>query len=169
MDQRQIRFQHMGNGMLNRVEPYFNQATTTGIEPVENPAWLDAIYGLSYLWHPMSIKVFTKSFTKINEKVPTVNSAMYGQWGFIDDNPLMPPQPDGTMCDPINNDDHTLFYWKCNLYAGFQMKYAKFLYPIIHLLDGSGKCSTTDQPVCCDEPVYTAQQYSNSPIVCSET
>lgn len=165
LDERQIRFQHMANGMLNRVEPYLNQAATTGIEPVFNPAWLNARYALSFLWHPMAIKIWTKAFTKINEKVPSVVSSLYGQWSFINDNVLIAQQPDGTECT-LQNEDRVYFYWLTKLYAGFQYKYRKFLMPIIHLIDGSGKDSTVDQPVCGDAPAYTAQTYSNDPTVC---
>jgi len=165
LDPRQIRFQHSGSGMLQRVDPYINQATTTGIEPVFNSAWLDATIGLSYLWHPMAIKIWTKSFTKINEKVPTVPSSFYGQWRFVNDNILMALQPDGTVCT-LNNDNRRYFYWKTNMYSGFQYKYRKFLMPILHLIDGSGKCSTVNQPVCCDNPAYVEQNYSNDPTVC---
>jgi hypothetical protein len=169
LDERQIRFQLMpgGLGVLNRVEPYLNQAATTGIEPVFNPAWLNATYGLSFLWHPMAIKVWTKAFTKINEKVPSVVNSLYGQWQFINDNVLIAQQPDGTNCT-LQNEDRTYFYWLCKLYCGFQYKYRKFIMPILHKLDGSGKCSTVDQPVCCDDPAYVAQNYSDDPTVCED-
>lgn len=165
LDGRQIRFQHMGNGMLNRVEPYYNQASTTGIEPVANPAWINARYGLSFIWHPAAIKIWTKAFTKINELVPTVNNSMYGQWRFVNDGVLMAQQPDGTICT-IRNDNRTQFYWANNLYSAFQYKYRKFLMPILHLLDGSGRDCAVNLPVCGTESAYVAQNYSNDPVVC---
>lgn len=168
LDSHQIRFQHMGNGMLNRVQPYLNQATTTGIEPVYNPAWVNATIGLSYIWHPAAIKLWTKSFTKMHPLVPSINNSMYGTWGFVNDNPIMLPQPDGTMCTAQNNDDHTLFYWKVNLYSAFQYKYRKFLMPILHQIDGSGKCATVNDPICCDNPAYVEQNYSDDPTVCED-
>jgi len=165
LDTAQIRFQHSGDGMLQRVMPYFNQASTTGIEPVVNPAWVNAIYGLSYLWHPMAIKLWAKSFAKIHAMVPSIGNSMFGEWHFINDNVLMAPQPDGTVCT-LNNDNRRYFYWKVNLYSAFQYKYRKWIMPILHLIDGSGKCSTVDQPVCCDAPAYVEQNYSDDPTVC---
>ncbi|MGV1047683.1 MAG: hypothetical protein ACOYD4_04040 [Solirubrobacterales bacterium] len=164
LNPRQIRFQASGT-MLYRVEPYINTAATTGLEPIKNPAWINARYGLSFIWHPKAIKLWTKSFAKIHEKIPSVNSAMYGKWNVINDGVLMVPQPDGTTCT-IRNDNRKKFYWLCEMYLGFQFKYSKFLYPIIHLLDGSGKDCATDSPVCGSAPQYAAQDYSNNPIVC---
>jgi hypothetical protein len=38
--------------------------------------------------------------------------------------------------------------------------------PILHLVDGSGKDSTVDAPVCGSAPAYVAQNYSDDPTVC---
>lgn len=164
-----IRFQHMTNGMLNRVQEYYNVATTTGIRRVVNPAWINATYQLSWIWHPKAVKLFTPEFKKMNEKVPTVNSAMYGQWQFINNQGLLQyTMPDGTVCTK-NNDLQDWFYWVCRLENGLQSMYPEFLMPILHLVDASGKCSTVNDPICCDAPEYVAQSYSDDPTVCTET
>lgn len=165
IDGRQIRFQASGN-ILYRVEPYINQSATTGTEPVENPAWINARYGLSFLWHPKAIKLFTKDASKIHPMIPSVNNGMYGKWQIINDGVLIVQQPDGTECT-LKNDDRKKFYWLVQMYLAFQYKYPKFIYPIIHLLDGSGKDCSTDDPVCGDPPQYVAQDYSNNPEVCT--
>ena len=165
LDTRQMRFQHIGNGVLNRVEPYVNVAGTTGIQRSVNSAYLNATYALSYLWHPMAIKVFTRDFKKLNELVPSVNSALYGEWMFINDNPLMAIQPDGTVCT-LNNPDRSQFYWLTKLYLGFQYMYPELLMPILHQTDASGLCAIVDDPVCCAAPQYVPQNYSDNPAVC---
>jgi hypothetical protein len=85
LDKLPIRFQLMSGGsggLLNRVQEYYNVATTTGVRRVVNPAWVKARYQLSFLWHPKAIKLFTPDFKKIHEKVPTVNSALFGKWSL---------------------------------------------------------------------------------------
>lgn len=161
-----IRFQHMGNGLLNRVQPFTNVAGTTGTQRNVNAAWINARYQLTFIWHPKAIKLFTPDFKRAHEMVPTVNTALFGKWSFI--NPqgvLYYTMPDGTVC-PKNNDEQLWFYWKCALEMGFQYMYPELIMPILHLVDGSGLDSTTDDPVCGDAPQYVAQNYSNSPDVC---
>lgn len=166
MIQTPIRFQHMGNGVLNRVQAFTNIAGTTGTQRQINSAWLNARYQLSWIWHPKACKLLTPDFKRINEKVPTVNSAMYGTWQFINNQGVLPyEQPDGTQCS-INNPDQTWFYWRVALELGFQYLYPEMIMPILHLVDGSGKDATVNAPVCGDEPQYVAQTYSDDPDVC---
>lgn len=164
LDPRQMRFEASGT-VLYRVEPYQNAAATTGIEPIVNPAYVNARYGLSFIWHPKAIKLWTKDAKKIHPMIPSVNSGMYGKWQVVNDGVLIVKQPDGTSCT-LANDARRYFYWLCEMYLGFQFKYSKFLYPILHLLDGSGKDCATDNPVCGSAPQYVAQNYSNDPTVC---
>jgi hypothetical protein len=166
LDKQPIRFQHVGSGVLNRVFPYYNAATTTGIKRTLNPAYVNAQYQLSFIWHPKAIKIFTPDFKKMNEMVPSVNSAMFGTWTLINPEGVMQyTQPDGTVCT-LNNDERLWFYWLCALEMGFQYQYPELLMPILHLVDGSGYSSTVDSPVCGSAPSYTAQTYSDDQSVC---
>lgn len=165
-NQFQIRFQHMGNGVLNRVFPFINEPATTGTKRVPNPAWINARYALSYIWHPKAIKIWTPAPKKIHEMVPTVNSAMMGKWTFVNNQgALMYTQPDGTACT-INNDEQFWFYWLAHLELGFEYKRPELITPILHLIDGSGKDCFVDSPVCGDAPQYVVQNYSDDPLVC---
>lgn len=166
LDPSPIRFQHTGNGRLNRVFPYTNVATTTGIKRQVNTAYLQARYQLSFLWHPKALKIWTSAFKKIHEKVPSVNSALYGQWNFINNQGVMSyEQPDGTVCT-LNNDLQDYFYWVCRLEAGFQYMYPELLMPVLHQVDGSGKDSTVNNPACGTAPQYVPQYYLDNPSEC---
>lgn len=163
-----IRFQHMGNGILNRVQPYTNIAGSTGTQRQYNPAWLNARYQLSWIWHPKAIRLMTPDFAKVNELVPSVNTAMYGKWTFINNQGNMPyTESDGTACT-IDNTDQTWFYWRCALELGFKYEQPSWIMPILHLINGSGKDVTVDDPVCGSAPAYVAQTYTDNPTVCSE-
>lgn len=167
-DEKQIRFQHSGNGLLQRVLPYLNTPTTTGEKPIENPAWVNAQYALSQIIHPKAYTVFTPKPKKIHEMVPTVNSAMWGAWDFI--NPLgviQIPNADGTSCT-YNNDKQWWFYWLCYLELGFKYEQRPLVINILHQIDGSGQACMVDQPVCGQSPQYVAQNYDGSPIVCMD-
>jgi hypothetical protein len=103
------------------------------------------------------------------DTVPSVNSAMYGNWTLINNQGLMRyTQPDGTVCDK-DNTDQVWFYWRSAMELGFQYMYPQLLMPILHLVDGSGFNSNVNDPVCGTAPQYTSQNYSDSPQYCTET
>lgn len=165
-DEHQIRFQHSGGGLLQRVLPYTNTPATTGEKPIVNTAWFNARYAMSYILHPKAAVLYTPSPKKINEAVPSVNSSMWGQWTFINPPGLIQwANPDGTTCTK-NNDLQWWYYWLCYLEAGFRYDQRDLVMPILHLIDGSGKDCVVDQPVCGDPPQYTTQNYSGDPIEC---
>lgn len=165
LDKWPMRFQHVGGGVLNRVFPYYNTTADTGTKRVVNPAYVNARYQISFLWHPKAIKIFTPDFGKIHEMVPTINSAMYGKWDFKNGDVLIYNMPDGTQCT-FNNDKNLYFYWLAALQLGFQYVEPQLITPILHLTDGSGKNSVVDDAICGTAPAYVAQSYSNNPIVC---
>jgi hypothetical protein len=166
LDKMPARFQVLSGSILNRVYPYYNTTNTTGTKRVVNPAYVNARYQLSYVWHPKAIKLWTAQFKKLNEKVPSVNSSLYGQWTFINNQGVMSfTQPDGTVCT-LNNDLQNYFYWLCAMEMGFQYKYPELILPILHLVDGSGKDCMVASPVCGSAPQYVAQTYSSSPTEC---
>jgi hypothetical protein len=165
-DEHQPRFQTNGSGLLQRVLPYTNTAATTGEKPIVNTTWFNARYGLSYIMHPKAATVYTIQPKKIHEMVPTVNSAMWGTWDFVNPEGLiMWVNPDGTTCTK-NNDTRFWFYWLCHLELGFQYEQRDLVMPILHLIDGSGKDCVVDSPVCGDAPAYVTQDYTGNPTMC---
>ncbi len=167
LDEEPIRFQHVGGGVLNRVYPYYNIASDTGVRRVTNPAYVNARYQISFIWHPKAIRVMTPDFKKMHEMVPSVNSAMYGKWVMVgnEGSVMIYTQPDGTVCT-INNDKNEQFYWISAMELGFEYVQPDMITPILHLVDGSGKDSVVDDAICGTAPQYTAQVYSNTPLVC---
>lgn len=165
-----IRFQLVpggSGGVLNRVQPYYNVPATTGIMRVRNPAYLQARYQLSFIWHPMAIKLFTPDFKKMSDKVPTVNSAMFANWTLINNQgALLYTMPDGTQCTK-DNVDQVWFYWRAAMELGFYYQYPNLMMPILHLVD-TGFSSAVSSPVCGDAPQYVAQYTSDAPYVCTE-
>ena len=166
LDRISARFQVLSGSILNRVYPYYNTASSSGTKRVVNPAYVGARYQLSFLWHPKAIRLWTAAFKKISEKVPSVNSALYGEWQFVNNQGMMSyTQPDGEICE-LNNDMQNYFYWLVAMELGFQYKYQELIIPILHLVDGSGLDSATDSPVCGDAPQYVAQTTSDDPDEC---
>lgn len=164
-DAHQLRFQHSGSGLLQRVLPYTNDPATTGQKPIVNSAYLNARYAISYILHPKAATLLTASPKKIHDKIPSVNSSMWGTWGFINDNPIIWKNPDGTECTK-NNELKWWFYWLVYLEAGFKYEQRDLVMPILHLIDGSGRDCVVDSPVCGDSPQYVEQSYTSDPEMC---
>lgn len=165
-DEKQLRFQTAGNGLLQRVLPYLNTASTTGGKPIVNPAWFNARYAISYLLHPKAAVLYTPAPKKIHEQVPSVNTSMFGKWTFINPQGLIQWQnPDGTTCTK-NNDHQFWFYWLAHLEAGFRYDQRDLVMPILHLIDGSGASCVVNSPVCGDAPQYSEQSLDSILAFC---
>lgn len=166
-DDHQMRYQHNGGGLLERVLPYLNEAATTGERPVENTAYLRAGYGISFIHHPVATLIYTDKPKKIHEMVPTVNTEMYGKWTFVNNQgALIYVGPDGTECTK-NNEDQMYFYWLTYLANGFQYEKRNLIIPILHQLDGAGAACVAPDPVC-SLPQYVKQPTDYSPDICEE-
>lgn len=164
-DDHQLRYQDAGNGLLTRVLPYVNVPTTTGLKPVENPAYVNARFGITYIVHPKATVLFTPKPKKVHEMIPTINSSMWGTWQFNNEKVILYQNQDGTTCT-INNELQWKFYWLCYLELGFKYEQRPLLLPILHLIDGAGKACTVDVPICGPEPQYYPYSTSDNPPVC---
>jgi hypothetical protein len=164
-DDHQLRYQDAGNGVLTRVLPYYNAAASTGLKPVVNPAYLNARVGISYLIHPKATVLLTPKPKKVHEMIPTVNSAMWGTWDYINDRTMLYQQQDGSTCT-IDNINLFKFYWACYMELGFKYEQRPLVVAILHLIDGAGKACTVDVPICGEEPQYSQYSTSDNPPVC---
>jgi hypothetical protein len=164
-DDHQLRYQDAGNGVLTRVLPYYNAAASTGLKPVVNPAYLNARVGISYLIHPKATVLLTPKPKKVHEMIPTVNSAMWGTWDYINDRTMLYQQQDGSTCT-IDNINLFKFYWACYMELGFKYEQRPLVVAILHLIDGAGKACTVDVPICGAAPQYSQYSTSDNPPVC---
>lgn len=164
-DDQQLRYQDAGGGKLVRVLPYYNTSATTGLKPLVNPAYLNAGYGISTVIHPKATTLWTPRPKKIHEMIPTVNSAMWGTWDYINDRTMIYQQQDGSTCT-IDNLNLFDFYWACYLELGFKYEQRPLVVNFLHLLDGAGKNCTVDMPVCGGAPQYAQYSTADNPPVC---
>jgi len=109
--------------------------------------------------------LFTPKPKKVHEMIPTVNSAMWGTWDYINDKVLFYLNQDGTTCQ-INNELQWFFYWLCYLELGFKYEQRPLVLPILHLIDGAGKACMVDNPICGSEPQYSQYSTNDNPPVC---
>lgn len=170
LDMVPARFQLMtggSGGLLQQVQPMINVTTgTTGTRQIPNPAYIGAKFELGFIWHPGAVKIWTPEFAKIHPLVPSVNSALFGKWNFIN-NPgaMIYTNSDGTTCT-YDNVDQNYFYWRTRFEMGFEYLEPQFVIPILYQVDGSGLGSIANDPTCLTTPTYVAQNYSDNPSRC---
>ena len=165
-DEHQLRYQlSSDNVTLERVLPYVNVSATTGLKPQINQAWLNARYAVTYIIHPKASTLFTPKPKKVHEMIPTINSAMWGAWDYINDNVLAYPNQDGTQCT-INNELRWYFYWLCYLELGFKYDQRPLILPVLHQIDGAGAACMVDLPICGTAPQYVVQNVGDNPPYC---
>jgi len=146
--------------------PYTNVSASTGIKPQINNDWLNARYAISYIIHPKATTLFTPKPKKVHEMIPTINSAMWGSWDYINGKVLIYLQQDGTTCT-IQNDLQWYFYWLCYLELGFKYEQRYLVSPILHLIDGAGQACMVNNPICGTAPQYDVQSPGDLPPTCS--
>ncbi len=163
------RFQLMAGGsggLINQVLPMINvQTGTTGTRQIPNPAYLQADYQLSWIWHPAALMVHTPEYGKIHPLVQSINSSMYGKWMNINDAVMIYENPDGTSCT-MNNVDKNQFYLRALFEMGVEYIEPNMILPILHRTGSSQLRTITNDIPCGTGTAYVAQTYSDDPIVC---
>lgn len=171
-DDNQMRFQLASGGSggrLQRVYPYTNVAATTGGKPEVNLDYLRARWAVSYIIHPFAATFYTSAPRKIHSMVPSINTAMFGKWQFVNNQGIIRLyNPDGSYCDK-DNANQFWFYWRVHLEAGFRYNYRYLVMPILHQIDGDGSSCLVNVPACGSYPTYATQYMDGSSLGFCET
>lgn len=161
------RFYHTNSGILKRVWPYLNQATTIGIKPVVNTQWLKAPVQYSVVWHPEAMRRAVPSLTSVHPEMPFLTRDQGGKWMFSgpDSDVLMVTDPTtGTSCT-LDNKARNLGLWWADFEAGFRPEFMdEWTRGILHLREPG---CVVDQTPCSTAPAYVTQSYADVNPVCT--
>lgn len=161
------RFYHIGNGVLQRVWPYVNQAATIGIKPVVNTQWLLAPIQYSAVWHPQAMKRAVPNLTSVHPEMPFLTRDLGGKWNFTgpDSDTIVVTNPTtGTTC-VIDNKARNQGLWWSDFEAGFRPEYmSEWTRGVLHLREPG--CVVDNVP-CSTAPDYVTQDYSDVNPVCA--
>ena len=170
VDVEQLRFNYvgvspLGGGMYRYqvVQPMINIASSgaggqAGLKSVNNPAYDNAQYAISFIWHPEGIQCLVADATPINPEMPFASRNFAGKWQFVMDN--LGADVNGTV---ISNKRRN----KGQFIADFKQAVAPFhtewLVAFFHKREPSCIPNIT---TCNADPGYPAQVYSSDPGAC---
>jgi len=95
-DDAQLRFNfvtQLPNGLFRYqiVLPYVNVPSSgaggaSGLKSINNPAFDNAQYAISYIWHPRILQILVSDATPVNPEMPNASRNFAGRWQFVMDN-----------------------------------------------------------------------------------
>jgi len=128
VDTTPLRFIALANGVLNRVWPYINVPSTTGIKPQFDPLYENAPYQISHVYSRAARVVYTGDITRVHPDMPFLNRNLMGKWTW--------KQPDAFLyTDPATNQQCTFYNDKKNrgYFLGEYELGMKTIYPEIEM------------------------------------
>ncbi len=170
VDVEQLRFNYVGTSPLGGgmyryqvVQPMVNIASSgaggqAGLKSVNNPAYDNAQFAFSFIWHPQGIQCLVSDATPINPEMPFASRNFAGKWQFVMDN--LGADVNGTV---ISNKRRN----KGQFIADFKQAVAPFhtewLAAWFHKREPS---CISNIPTCNPDPGYPTQSYSSDPGGC---
>jgi hypothetical protein len=174
VDPTGLRFDYAGQiGAIHRfqvIQPYINVASSgaggeAGLKSIENPAYAEARYTMSFIWHKMAMDANVADATPVNPEMPFSSRNFGGKWKFVKDN--LTCGIGAISGDPIAVDNSRGN--KGKFIADFKLAirplYTEFAEAIFH--KRAPACLVV-QDTCGDDPVYSSQDYSSSNDPCPE-
>lgn len=83
IDKEPLRFQHLGNGVLERVWPYENVAATVGRRPVFDLAYKNAEYQMFHVFNRSARELYVGDITPVHPEMKfSVARSLMGKWSW---------------------------------------------------------------------------------------
>jgi hypothetical protein len=82
IDPTPLRFQHIGSGVLQRIQPYQNVAATLGKKPVFDPNYELAEYQMYHVYNAAARQVFVGDTSPVSPDMPFLSRNLMGKWGW---------------------------------------------------------------------------------------
>lgn len=170
VDVEQLRFNYVGvspaGGGLFRYQvvlPLVNVASSgaggaAGLKSINNTAYDNAQFAISFIWHPRGIQCLVADATPINPEMPFASRNFAGRWQFVMDN--LGADVNGT---PISNKRRNKGQFIADFKQAVAPYYTEFLVAIFHKREPS---CLVEIRTCNADPGYPTQHYSSDPGPC---
>lgn len=163
-DTEQLRFQHVGGGVLEQIVPYQNVPTTIGKMPQFDPAYKNARYAAYHVYNQAARQVQVGDITPVNPEMKfNTSRSLMGKWQWYSpDGMFQAADPcTGAVCTYENHKQNKGFFeaeWELSM---------KSTYPEIEMwiLAQREPQPVIDVPACATEP-YQVYQYDLYPYNC---
>lgn len=174
-DMEQLRFNFVsdlgaaangGNGNRYRYQivlPMVNSITTgaggqAGIGDDENPAYRNAQYRLTFIYHKKGMELLVPEASSINPDMPFGHRNFAGKWQFVMDN--LGQDQNGQV---IENKRRNKGQFIADFKLYIRPMYTDYMEVFFHR--GEQMCIPNILP-CSADPGYPAQTYDSNPVVC---
>lgn len=149
-DTEQLRFQHIGGGLLQQVFPYENVPTTVGKRPEFSTTYQNARYAAYHVYNKAARRVLIGDITPVNPemKFNTARSLM-GKWQWYTPDMFQAADPcTGTVCT-YENHKHNQGFFEAEFEIGMQTKYPEIEHWVIAQREPT---PVIDVPACAADP-----------------
>ena len=171
VDPFELRFNFVGNSpatpgwfRFQIVLPYVNSPSSgaggsAGLRALVNPAFQNAQYVVSEIWHRKGLQVLVSDATPVNPEMPYSSRNFGGRWQFVMDN--LGADANG---QPIENKRRNKGQFIADFKQAIRPQYTELVQPIFHMREPS--CIIGIAP-CNASPGYPAQIYESDPVDCT--
>ncbi len=158
IDSMPLRFnKRASDGKLCRVYPYTNASATTGIKRVRDAEYDKAEFQISFIWHPMAMRILTLQGQALNASMPFMVRDFAGKWQFAMDNIVV----DGC---PVDNKRRNKGLWFADFRTATRYERPELVRAILH--QRRGIC-VTDVVPCAPGVAFTTQNTDSNNAACA--
>ncbi len=164
VDPEPMRFQHIGSGILRRILPYQNVATTVGKMPQFDTAYKNAEYQMFHVYNRATRMIEVGDLAPVNPEMKfNTARSMMGKWSWKSPDYFRAVDPNtGTVCE-YQNDKKNKGYFLAEFEMGTKTVYPEMEMIIIAKREPQGVVSI---PRCAASPsmVYQSLTPYNGPL-----
>lgn len=155
IDPEPMRFQHIGNGVLQRIWPFQNVATTVGKMPVFDQSYKNAQYQMYHVYARGAREIYVGDTTPVNPEMKFSTARnMMGKWSWKSPDFFQATDPvNGIVCQ-YQNDKKNKGYFLAEFELGAKTVYPEIEMIIIALREPQ---AVVDTPRCAAQPAYIYQ------------
>jgi hypothetical protein len=132
------RFNHVGNGVLQRVWPYQNLGTTVGLSPTVDAQYANATYQISGIVHRKARTVYVGEIPSIHPRMQFGSRDLFGKWSWINDAYLEGFDPNTGVVCKVENPRRNKGYFLADFEAGVQNTRPELEAMILHKREPQG-------------------------------
>ena len=154
IDNTPLRFQHLGSGVLQRIWPYENIATTVGKKPVFSEAYKNAPYQMYHVFNPAARQVYVGNTAPVNPEMKFVPRDLMGKWQWLSPDIIKYTDPNTGVECTLNNDRHNQGYFLSEFEFGVKTVFPEIEMNIIALREPQ---TIVDDPRCAATPDTVTQ------------
>lgn len=160
-DETPLRFQHIGNGVLQRVQPFTNEAATAGLKPVFSDAYLNAQYQISHVYNRAARTAYFGETPSMGDGLSFPNRNLNGKWSWKNPDYFNWTDPNTGIVCQYNNDKHNKGYFLGEFEMGFKTVFPEIEMIIIHQIEPANvvnnpRCAAEASPVTQNLKAYNS-------------